>query len=267
MMAGVGVILSGVGVMMYKDNPRTGAISFASALLLWGLTSDLVYVVAVSVTLASIDYVFVQGKRVNIMEMAVKNGQELDRVESDSYKFWTKEYWSEFKLVKPTFDRTSITYALGFMCLNIGTNISFGNVTAAIAGTSQNIDHLTIINAVADIPSVMFGGAPLGAIISGTAASPWPVMAGISMMFLCGIILLLGLMTKIAKFIPVESIAGFLFVIGFFPTFIPNVTNAFATGYPSEAGAAMAVTVLTKNPFFGLTAGIAVRYLGQFVGL
>jgi len=43
--------------------------------------------------------------------------------------------------------------------LNIGTNIAFGNITAGFAGTTQNMDHLTVINSLADIPSVLFGRA------------------------------------------------------------------------------------------------------------
>ena len=74
------------------------------------------------------------------------------------------------------------------MMLNIGANISFGGITASMAGTAQNFDHLSIINSLADIPSAIFGGPPIEAIISGTAGAPWPVMCGIIFMLVMGII-------------------------------------------------------------------------------
>ena len=86
---------------------------------------------------------------------------------------------------------------------------------------------------------------------------------------LCALLLLLGLMTKAVKYVPVQAIAGFLFIIGFFSTFVPNLRNVFLFNSASptsqdivQAAAAMAVTALTKNPFLGLVAGIAVRYIG-----
>jgi len=80
-------------------------------------------------------------------------------------------------------------------------------------------------------------------------------------------LLLLGLMTKAVKYVPVQAIAGFLFIIGFFSTFVPNLSRAFGTGYTAQAAAAMALTALTKNPFIGLVAGVLVRYIGTYFGL
>jgi len=129
---------------------------------------------------------------------------------------------------------------------------------------------------------VLFGGAPVGAIISATAAAPWPVIAGVVMMLFCALLLFLGLMTKAVKYIPVQSIAGFLFIIGFFSTFVPNLRNSLgisanpalqvadiadAASRAPEALVTVAITALTKNPFLGLVAGIAVRYIGHLFGL
>ena len=279
MMAGVGLLVSGISIDMFKQAKRTGAISFIAALATWvivlGNPHALVYVIAVSVTLASADFVFFQtdpetgkkGRRVNLLSMAKAEGYEGDMEQNENPRFWTKEYWDDFKLMKPKFGFNAIYFALAFISLNIGTNIAFGNVTAGFAGMTQNIDHLTVINSLADIPSVLFGGAPVGAIIAGTAAAPWPVAAGIAMMLLCAVLLFLGLMTRAVKYVPVQAIAGFLFIIGFFSTFVPNLTRAFATGYTAQASAAMAVTAITKNPFLGLAAGIAVRYAGVYFGI
>ncbi|MCL2409939.1 MAG: xanthine/uracil permease [Oscillospiraceae bacterium] len=287
MMAGVGLMVTGISVDMFKQTKRTGVISFIAALGTYALCRHfsspgehlfnyrLIYVVAVSVTLATLDFVLLQkdpetgkrGRRINISKMAEADGYVGDMAQNESPKFWTKEYWSDFKLMKPKFNFYAIYFALAFISLNIGTNIAFGNITAGMGGAVQNMDHLTVINSLADIPSVIFGGAPVGAIISATAAAPWPVIAGAVMMLLCALLLLLGLMTKAVKYIPVQAIAGFLFIIGFFSTFVPNLANSFATGYTAQASASLAVTAITKNPFLGLVAGVAVRYIGSYFGL
>ncbi|MCL2406119.1 MAG: xanthine/uracil permease [Defluviitaleaceae bacterium] len=296
MMAGVGLMVMGISFDMLKQAKRTGIISLSSALVTYVAfviaagsgprnPHALVYVIAVSVTLATIDFAFIQkdpvtgkrGRRVDLLKMAKDSGYEGDMEQNENPKFWTKEYWAEFKIMKPKLTIKAIYFALAFICLNIGTNIAFGNITAGFAPPeiTQNMDHLTVINSLADIPSVIFGGAPVGAIISATAAAPWPVMAGILMMLLCAILLLLGLMTKAVKYVPVQAIAGFLFVIGFFSTFIPQlrlvffappagVLRDYATSMDMvQAATALALTSLTKNPFIGLVGGILVYYIGN----
>jgi len=282
MMAGVGLMVAGISADMFKQAKRTSAIAFISALathviFFYFYPNDhrLVYVIAVSVTLATLDFVFLQkdpktgkrGRRIDIAKEAKKDGYVGDMKQTENPKFWTKEYWEDFKIMKPKFGFNAFYFALAFISLNIGTNIAFGSITARMGpeGTVQNMDHLTVINSIADIPSVIFGGAPVGAIISATAAAPWPVLAGAVMMLLCALLLLLGLMTKAVKYIPVQAIAGFLFIIGFFATFVPNLNSSFATGNIGQATTALAITALTKNPFLGLVAGILVNYGGRFV--
>jgi len=285
MMAGVGLMVMGISYDMLQQAKRTGLISFVAALATHVFfirnpsTHALVYVIAVSVTLATIDFVFLQkdpvtgkrGRRVNLLKMAKDAGYEGDMEQNENPKFWTKEYWADFKLMKPKLTINAIYFALAFICLNIGTNIAFGNITAGFAQETQNMNHLTVINSLADIPSVIFGGAPVGAIISATAASPWPVMAGVLMMLLCAALLLLGLMVKAVKYVPVQAIAGFLFIIGFFSTFVPQLRNVFMMngGSPTpmamiQAMTAMGLTALTKNPFIGLVGGILVYYIGSW---
>lgn len=261
MMAGVGLILAEVGgVQMFKSNYRTGLISIVSALISWGLWRNLVYTVALSVTLSSLDYVLIQKKRVDL-------GMVSDQTETPNW--WTKAYWKseDWKLIKPTYNFNSIIGALSLLCLGIGVTSSFGNINANISGIPQNLDHLTLMTGIADIPSIIFGGAPLEAIISGTAAAPWPIAGAIVMMLVLGFLLLSGSVVKICKFIPMESISGFLLVIGVFSTFLPNINNAFGTGYTAQGAIAMAVTAITKNPFIGMLCGILVRYVGAFFGI
>ncbi|MEL7609626.1 MAG: xanthine/uracil permease [Bacillota bacterium] len=267
MMSGVGLILSMVAIEMFSQEKRTGSISIASAIVIWALTHDVVYTVAGSVLISTIDFALVQKRRVDLRLVAESNGQTTENLQSDDWKFWTKGYWQEFKLIKPIFNTAAILGALSFICLNIGSNTAFGNITASIAGTTQNLDHLTIINSFADLPSILFGGAPIEAIISGTAGAPWPVAAGIVMMLLTGVLLLTGVVGKMSKYVPAQSIAGFLLVIGFVLTFVPNLNGAMATDSPVQGIVALGVTAITKNPFLGMVFGVLARYLGALVGI
>ena len=276
MMAGVGIMLAGICFNMVDQAKRTGVISVISALITFaiflGNPNQLVYVIAVSVTLSVVDFAIVQGKRVDILQAATEGGYTGDMNQNTSWKFWAKENREDFTIIKPKFGLKAIYFALAFICINIGTNISFAGINTGMTGgaAAQNLDHLTIINGIADIPSVIFGGAPVGAIISATAASPWPVAAGVIMMAFCAVLLLFGLMTKAFKYVPVQSLAGFLLIIGLFSTFVPNLRNVFMFngGAPGDmaivqAAFAMALTALTKNPFIGMVGGIAVYYIGH----
>jgi len=292
MMAGVGLMVAQISVDMLKQDKRTGIISFASALVTWWLTvgnpNQLVWVIAVSVTVATVDFLLLQkdkdgkrGRRVDILNLAKQNGFTGDMDEDvQENRPWKKAYWNGFKLSKPKFGLLAIYYSLAFICINIGTNIAFGNITAGFAGVPAPIDTLTVINSLADIPAILFGGMPIEAIISATAQSPWPVLAGVLMMALLGFLCLFGLINKLVKYVPAQSLAGFLFIIGFFSTFRPNMVNAFNTALQSDeitatlhvsntsqTVAAVAITAITKNPFLGLASGVIVRYIGAAIGI
>jgi AGZA family xanthine/uracil permease-like MFS transporter len=296
MMAGVGLMVAGISIDIFKQDKRTGAVAFIFALLTWwqtvGNPHQLVYVIAVSVTAATLDFLFLQkdpvsgqrGRRVNLKNIAKENGftsdMPEDMEEDENYRFWKKEYWQGFKITKPRFSFMSVYYAFAFVCISLGTIIAFGNITAGMAGVPNPVDKLTVINGLVDIPTVLFGGMPIEVIISATANSPWPVLAGILMMTLLGFLLLFGLVSRLIKFLPAQSIVGFLFIIGFFSTFRPNLVNAFNTalasdgvtatlhtGNTSQAAAALLITAVTKNPFLGLAAGVLVRYIGTAIGL
>jgi len=190
--------------------------------------------------------------------------------ETDNGRFWTKEYWQsdDWKIVRPKFTLQAILSALALFCLGIGITTSFGNINANLAGgIEQNFDHLTLASGIAGFASELFGGMPLETIISGTAAAPWPVWGNVAVLALLAILLILGVVTRISRYIPTQSIAGFLVVIGLFATFLPQLRNpGFASDIP-VAGVTMAVTALTSNPFLGVIAGLIVRALGHFVGL
>ena len=81
------------------------------------------------------------------------------------------------------------------------------------------------------------------------------------MMLIIGVILLLGLLPKISKYIPSSSIAGFLFVLGIFKTVALDAPAALASN-AAVGGTAMVVTAIS-NPFLGMVAGVIARFLGM----
>jgi AGZA family xanthine/uracil permease-like MFS transporter len=268
MMAGVGFILADVAIEMYRQDKRIGIVSTVFAYSIYILTGDLIYTIAGSVLASALDFCFIQKRRVDLKELELAAGST---PENEQWRFWTKEYWSDFKLSRPKFSIAALTGGLSFICLNIGSNISFGSITSSLAGQETKLDALSVINSLADIPSILFGGAPIEAIISGTATAPnigginGPWLAGILMMAACGILLLSGVIGRLGKFIPAQSITGFLFVIGINVTLIPNLAAAFATDHVVAAGAAFAITILSKNAFFGLAAGALIYNIPALV--
>lgn len=269
MMSGVGLILAGVSWDMFGQEKRTTLVSIVSAILAYALflndANKVVWTIFISVVVSTADFLFLQKRRVDISTL-VEPGRETVKM-STEWRFWKKAYWSDFSFIKPTLNLSVVLGALSLMMLNIGANISFGGITASMAGTAQNFDHLSIINSLADVPSALFGGPPIEAIISGTAGAPWPVMCGIVFMLVMGILVLLGLVGRLGKYLPAQSISGFLLVIGFAMTFAPNLT-AVAGGENAMSGyIALGVTAWSKNPFLGMVAGVLVRYLGAYVGL
>ena len=271
MMAGVGLMLSQVGADFITDEQRgnveTGVVSLVSAMLIFGFFNGrsahvLVYVVAGSVGISTFYHILMIKVRGDALELP-------EASETDNYKFWTREYWSggDWRLVKPMITPKSLLNAAALTSLGIGVTTSFGVINQNMSGIEQDFDRLTFITGFVDFISVSFGGMPLEAIISGTAAAPWPILGAGVLMIVLGLLSLLGLVSKICKYIPIPAIAGFLVVIGFFSTFLPNVRGgAFSEDIPAAA-TAMGVTTITKNPFLGMLAGIIVRYLGVFFGI
>jgi AGZA family xanthine/uracil permease-like MFS transporter len=267
MMAGVGIILSSVALDLTKAEKRTGAISIITALASWavcnnyGIPNGLIWTIAVSVILSTLDFLAIQRRRVDLATIPA------DARETEEWRFWKGQFWADFKVIKPLFNISAILGGLSLICLNIGSNISFGSITASIAGQTPKLNALTVINSLADLPSALFGGAPIETIISGTAAAPWPWMAGVVMMLVCGFLLLTGVIGKLGRYIPSASISGFLVVIGFLLTFLPNLNGVMADSKPVAGIIALGVTALTQNAFIGVVVGTIVNLSGGLFGL
>lgn len=247
MMAGVGIILAKAGWDLVKENKKLGTISMVSAILVYFLTMDLVWTIVSSVVVTS------------VMAKVLKEEIVIGEINE-----------SKFKLLKPVMNANVIRGALSVVCLTIGGNIAYGGITADIAGATANADHISIYSGVADMVSSAFGGSPVSVIISATAAADHALVSAILLMAIMMIILLSGLLPKIAKHVPVQAISGTLFVLGVFVTIPDNALIAFpADGdYASTVacGVTLGVTAIT-DPFFGMVAGIAVRLLCGFMGV
>lgn len=247
MMAGVGIILAKVAVDMTRRNPVIGGISIATALLTYYMTPNpankLVFTIVVSVLAATAAC------------LLMKRQTELSYDESRE----------KFIFQKPIINVNVIRGTLGIVTLNIGANIAFGNITAqTIAKTDINLDHLTIISSIADMASSLFGGGPVQAIISATGAAPHPKLAAMLMMGIMAVILVSKLLPKIGRYVPSESIAGFLLVLGAIVTVPINAGLALQSGVGTPdaiiGGVTMAVTAIT-DPFVGMVAGLVVKFM------
>lgn len=245
MMAGVGIMLAKVSIEMARKKKIIGAISIISGTITYMFTKDLVYTIAVSVILSSIFY--------NILNKNVESSV-IER--------------EKIKMQKLIFNKKILRGAMGMVCLNIGANIAFGNITGQLAKQNINIDHLSIVSSLADMSSSLFGGAPVESIISATGGTPHPVINGIVMMTIMAAILFAGFLPKIGKYIPTESIAGFLFVLGALVTVPINAASALSSTVPNGSvigGITMTITALT-DPFVGMLTGLLMKILLPIIG-
>jgi AGZA family xanthine/uracil permease-like MFS transporter len=241
MMAGVGILLAKVGIDMTKDNKLAGGISMLIAILTYSFTKDLVYTIVISVFASSAIWL-ISNKNKNINK--------------------DKEENLEFEKLKPlkfNLNYNVIRSTLAMITLQIGGNIAYASITGSLANKPINVDLVTLYSGIGDAVSSYFGGGPVEAIISGTAVAPNPLISGVLMVGIMAIILFARLLPKIAKYVPNQSIAGFLFVLGAIVVFPDNMGIALEST-PVVGGVTAIVTAVT-DPFVGMISGLVVRYL------
>lgn len=248
MMAGVGIILAKTAIGMTKEAPLAGGVSMIVGLIIFFLTKNLVYTVIVSVVASSIVWNILSRNR-------NKEAQAGQAMPPENEKF---------KLLKFRLTPRLVRDILAMCTLQIGGNIAYAGVTGSLAGQTVNTDFVTVYSGLGDAVSSLFGGAPVEAIISGTAIAPNPIISGILMMLIMAAILLSKTMPKIAKYIPSQCIAGFLFVIGVLVVFPENAVTALSAE-PVVASVTTIVTACT-DPFVGMIAGVLTRFMsGLFI--
>ena len=258
MMAGVGVMLALVSIDMMESEKFSGGVSMVVALAAWFVTFDLAKTIIISVAAATVVYnILKKSGKVAAQNLIVDESRERFTFGNIEWKIWRNP--------------KMLASALALSCLNIGANISFGKITGSIANTDANIDHLAIYSSLADMGSSFLGGGPVEAIISGTASAPHPIASSVLMMLIMAAILLLKLLPIVGRYVHSSAIAGFLFVLGVFVTFISNVQAAIALAPAAQGpfgfspwGMVIGITVIASarwNPFYGLLTGFAVKLI------
>ncbi len=247
MLAGVGLMLAKAGFDMIKQNRLVSGVSMASALIVYFATNDLIWTIAVSVILSTIAHLI----------RAKVTGDSGSTLEVDMSK-------EKFIPLKLTVNPHIVRSVLAVCTLQIGGNIAYATITAGIAGDKANVDAITVYSGLADSASSFFGGGPVEAIISGTAAAPHPLLSGVLLAAIVSAIFLTKTITKIAKYIPAETISGFLFTLGAFAVFPSDAASALSED-PVVGGCVIIVTSFS-DPFIGMVSGIVLKYAIAFLG-
>jgi AGZA family xanthine/uracil permease-like MFS transporter len=252
MMTGVGLILSFVAYETFKENKIIGGVSIVVALATFFLLIDdannLIWALFASVAAAIVVSRFVPFKPIIDASSTVPEKIRLIPLE-------------RFTFLK---DIKVIRAALALLALRVGTSIAYSGIDGQLSDTTPNVDHTNIIAGVAGAASALFGGAPVEPIISGTAAAPNPVTSGFIMMVVMGVLLVLGLLPKLAKWVPTASIAGFLFLLGAVLAIPGNIGGVITETDSFSGPVTVAVTAITFDPFLGMVCGILIRW---FTGL
>jgi adenine/guanine/hypoxanthine permease len=284
MMTGVGIVLAIVAVDLIKENRLIGIISAASAFVVYFATrsdpSAIIYALAVSVVISVIVGRFrkfepilpdMKREKIHLVLPWKKFGRLFRSYQSyeevpDSSTGGQKTTTVIKRLTRS--DKILIVRAaLSLLALRVGTSIAYPSIDYDIAGAppvtgsgASIFDATNIIAGISGFTSAIFGGAPLEPIISGTAAAPNPVLAAAMMMAFAAVILLLGLMGRAARYVPLQAVTGFLLLLGTIIIFPENAPAAMEAD-PLVGGVTAVVTAATMDPFIGMIAGLIVKGL------
>jgi len=282
MMTGVGIILSIVAIDLIKENRLIGIISAGSAFMIYFATlsdpSALIYALAGSVIISVIVGRFrkfepilpdasrekirliLPWRQLGLLFRGYQTHEEEIPGSGGQKNTVIKRIGRADKLL-------IVRAALSLLALRIGTSIAYPSIDSELAGISTTtgsgtsiFDATNIMAGISGFVSAFFGGAPLEPIITGTAAAPNPVISAAIMMAIAAVILLLGFIGRAARYIPIQSVTGFLLVLGaliIFPSNAPEAMNAD----PIVGGVTAVVTGATMDPFIGMIAGLLVKGL------
>ncbi|MFF4415810.1 hypothetical protein ACFYY8_25050 [Streptosporangium sp. NPDC001559] len=156
--------------------------------------------------------------------------------------------------------RPVLVGALSLFALRVGTVVAYDSVNSELAGTEPRLNQVFLTDGVASLAAGLFGGAPMEPTPSPTAATGMPVFSAVLFLGLMAVISGLGLVERMGRWVPLESVAGFLIVIGMFVVLPDNIGNV--NRLPDAV--AMAVTAFS-NPFYGIVAGEAIALLEQLL--
>jgi AGZA family xanthine/uracil permease-like MFS transporter len=232
MMVGAGLILAIVSFEMLKENWKIGTVSAGVAYILfifvpspdWGLIIALAGSVIAGI---------IMGRILGEFEPVVS------KPEIEKFIFIPRTL-KDIKLyiAKPEVIRAT----LAILALRTGTSIAYGGIDSEILAKVQaNPDAVNITSGV---------------------ASFYPVLSGVILLILMGVILLFGLLPKVGKWVPTQSVVGFLLVLStmiIIPENLPILLKDPVTG-----AVAAGVTAAAIDPFLGMLVAVIVR---AFIGM
>ena len=253
MMVGAGLILAIVSFEMLKENWKIGIVSASVAYILfifvpspdWGLIIALVGSVIAGI---------IMGRILGEFEPVISK-PEIEKVMLIPRSMKDIKYY----ITKPQVIRAT----LAILALRTGTSIAYGGIDSELlANVQANPDAVNITSGIASLFSGMFGGANVEPIISATAGAPNPVLSGVILLVLMGVILLFGLLPKVAKWVPTQSVVGFLLVLSTMIIIPENLPILLKD--PAAGAVAAGVTAAAIDPFLGMLAAVLVR---AFIGI
>ena len=240
-MAGVGILLTRVSFDLIREKPLPGALSAVIAAAVYFLTGNFIYTLASSILISAVVWDIAHRKEIKKTPLPdLKN--------------------ERFALTKLSFEPKMLRGSFALTTLLLGGIISECSINASMAGTTAiNFDAITLYSGIATILSPLFGGVPGGMVVSGTASAPDPILSGLFLTVFLWMLLLFQLAPRMKRYLPMQCVAGLLFVLGAVIIFPENAAAALD-------GNAMigVITMLVSaffDPFSGLCAGILVRFL------
>ena len=247
MMTGVGVILTFVAIDTCKESKAIGLVSIIVAVVTFMLLkndgNNLIYALVASVLASIVVSRFVAFTPI----ISEYKKEKISLLPLDGFSF----------LKKPAVIRG----VLALLALRTGTSIAYSGIDGQLANQAVNVDHTNIITGIAGAASALFGGPPIEPIISITAAAPNPPYSAALLMVIMGVLLIFGFLPRLARFVPMASIAGFLFLLGAIIAIPENIGGVITETDSISGPVTLAVTAATFDPFMGMLAGIGVRFL------
>lgn len=241
LLAGMGIMVCRVALDMLAKNKLIGTISIVSAVIVYWITADLVYTVAVSCVVSVIFYRLTKAKSETPVDL--------------------KE--TKLQLMKPKFSARAIKGIFSLTALQLAAVIAYSSVNNSLAGVDKSLAGVASYLGITGIISTSLSGAPLAPIISATSSAPHPLLSGMVFMLLMAVMLFADIMPKLTKHIPQQAICGFLFVLGALVIFPGNAQQAIEFS-SIAAGLTIAVSAFA-DPFLGIATGTVVFKLVQLL--
>ncbi|TDB91289.1 hypothetical protein E1264_02120 [Actinomadura sp. KC216] len=240
--AGVGVLLASVGFGYIRDRRVAGGMSTVFGVAAFLLTEDLTVTVVASIASGSLAAHF----------LGARFGEEPDEEAPDAERpSLIPVRWRDM-IARPV-----LIGALSLFALRLGTVVSYETVNGELApGTEPDLNGAFLVNGAASLASALFGGPPLDPTPSPTAETAMPVASMVIFAAVMAVLAGAGLVERVGRWVPLESVAGFLIVVGAFVVLPENVGDV--EDLPD--GVALTVTAFT-NPFYGIVAGELVQLL------